>query len=233
MRAAAAGAARTATHRRHRAWTSPSASVSKRTCAHHAAELSESRDVLALAMRGGVDGRVVAQRGDQRGVVEPRARGNRRPGTGQLQPDRGGVLRARPPRGPAGGAQGRGRGGGRRSDYIVEFRFRHASGEWRWMEGRGRAVYDGRRHAAHPVRHRHRHHHPQAGRNGAARRAKRRPNPPTSSRISSWPRCRTSFARRSTPSSATRGCCRPTPSRRTNGRARSTSSSGTPWRRTS
>jgi PAS domain S-box-containing protein len=28
-----------------------------------------------------------------------------------------------------------------RSDYIVEFRFRHASGEWRWMEGRGRAVY--------------------------------------------------------------------------------------------
>ena len=28
------------------------------------------------------------------------------------------------------------------SDYIVEFRFRHATGEWRWMEGRGRAVYD-------------------------------------------------------------------------------------------
>jgi PAS domain S-box-containing protein len=27
-------------------------------------------------------------------------------------------------------------------DYSVEFRFRHASGEWRWMEGRGRAVYD-------------------------------------------------------------------------------------------
>jgi PAS domain S-box-containing protein len=27
------------------------------------------------------------------------------------------------------------------TDYIVEFRFRHATGEWRWMEGRGRAVY--------------------------------------------------------------------------------------------
>ncbi len=27
------------------------------------------------------------------------------------------------------------------SDYIVEFRFRHANGELRWMEGRGRAVY--------------------------------------------------------------------------------------------
>ncbi len=26
------------------------------------------------------------------------------------------------------------------SDYVVEFRFRHASGAWRWMEGRGRAV---------------------------------------------------------------------------------------------
>jgi PAS domain S-box-containing protein len=28
------------------------------------------------------------------------------------------------------------------TDYIIDFRFRHASGEWRWMEGRGRAVYD-------------------------------------------------------------------------------------------
>ncbi|MEW6708112.1 MAG: ATP-binding protein [Pseudomonadota bacterium] len=29
-----------------------------------------------------------------------------------------------------------------RADYSVEFRFRHASGQWRWMDGRGRAVYD-------------------------------------------------------------------------------------------
>jgi len=28
-----------------------------------------------------------------------------------------------------------------RGDYIVEFRFRHGNGDWRWMEGRGRAVY--------------------------------------------------------------------------------------------
>jgi PAS domain S-box-containing protein len=28
------------------------------------------------------------------------------------------------------------------SDYIVDFRFKHANGEWRWMEGRGRATYD-------------------------------------------------------------------------------------------
>ena len=28
-----------------------------------------------------------------------------------------------------------------RGDYIVEFRHRHANGEWRWMEGRGRATY--------------------------------------------------------------------------------------------
>ena len=27
-------------------------------------------------------------------------------------------------------------------DYVVEFRFRHADGSWRWMEGRGRATYE-------------------------------------------------------------------------------------------
>jgi PAS domain S-box-containing protein len=27
------------------------------------------------------------------------------------------------------------------NDYSTEFRFRHASGDWRWMEGRGRATY--------------------------------------------------------------------------------------------
>lgn len=31
---------------------------------------------------------------------------------------------------------------GSHEDYSVEFRFQHASGEWRWMDGRGRAVYD-------------------------------------------------------------------------------------------
>jgi PAS domain S-box-containing protein len=30
-------------------------------------------------------------------------------------------------------------------DYVVEFRFRHADGSWRWMEGRGRATYAGDR----------------------------------------------------------------------------------------
>ncbi|MGH9222097.1 MAG: PAS domain S-box protein [Vicinamibacterales bacterium] len=31
----------------------------------------------------------------------------------------------------------------RREDYVVEFQFRHAkTGEWRWMEARGRAQYD-------------------------------------------------------------------------------------------
>lgn len=28
------------------------------------------------------------------------------------------------------------------TDYTMQFRYRHASGEWRWMEGRGRASYD-------------------------------------------------------------------------------------------
>jgi PAS domain S-box-containing protein len=31
------------------------------------------------------------------------------------------------------------------ADYIVEFRYRHAGGTWRWMEGRGRAVDAGGR----------------------------------------------------------------------------------------
>jgi PAS domain S-box-containing protein len=29
-----------------------------------------------------------------------------------------------------------------RDHYAVEFRFRHGSGEWRWMDGRGKAIYD-------------------------------------------------------------------------------------------
>ena len=36
-----------------------------------------------------------------------------------------------------------------RTDYVVEFRFLHASGEWRWMDGRGRATYDS---AGNPLR---------------------------------------------------------------------------------
>jgi len=31
-----------------------------------------------------------------------------------------------------------------RDDYVAEFRFLHASGDWCWMEGRGRATYDER-----------------------------------------------------------------------------------------
>jgi PAS domain S-box-containing protein len=27
-------------------------------------------------------------------------------------------------------------------DYVIEFRFQHADGSWRWMEGRGRATYE-------------------------------------------------------------------------------------------
>ncbi|MGI4861099.1 MAG: hybrid sensor histidine kinase/response regulator [Janthinobacterium lividum] len=32
-------------------------------------------------------------------------------------------------------------------DYAVEFRLRHGDGQWHWMEGRGRALYDAQGHA--------------------------------------------------------------------------------------
>ena len=28
------------------------------------------------------------------------------------------------------------------SDYAQEFRYRHSSGEWRWMDGRGRVYFE-------------------------------------------------------------------------------------------
>ena len=46
-------------------------------------------------------------------------------------------------------------------DYTVEFRFLHRSGQWRWMEGRGRAIYDPVRQAHDALRAGHRHHRAQ------------------------------------------------------------------------
>ena len=108
--------------------------------------LRHSRDVLSLAMRGGAMGawsrdiatNTVWWSPELEHIVGPRDRGFNRTEDAFFElvhdDDKDAVRRA------VGQAIETG------TDYIVDFRFRHASGEWRWMEGRGRAVYgdDGR-----------------------------------------------------------------------------------------
>ena len=106
------------------------------------AALNESRDVLALAMRGGGMGawaRTVATdevwwSRELEELFGLSAGGFRRTEAGFFEfvhhEDRDAVRRA---------VDGAIRSG---TDYVVEFRFKRAdSEEWRWMEGRGRAVY--------------------------------------------------------------------------------------------
>ena len=108
----------------------------------HAAELSESRDVLALAMRGGSMGAwarnmvtdAVWWSPELEAIVGLRAGGLQGTLTGFFdlvhpddRPEARKVVEDAVER---------------RTDYTSEFRFSHAGGEWRWMEGRGRAVYN-------------------------------------------------------------------------------------------
>jgi PAS domain S-box-containing protein len=108
----------------------------------HAAELSESRDVLALAMRGGAMG--VWSRNmvtdavwwspeleEIVGLTPGSFNGTLAGFFGFIHPEDQPAVRDVVDNAVE-----------RRTDYITEFRFRHAGGEWRWMEGRGRAVYD-------------------------------------------------------------------------------------------
>ena len=110
----------------------------------HAAELSESRDVLALAMRGGSMGvwarnlvtNAVWWSPELEEIVGLEPGGFNRTLAGffdLVHPDDQPAVR----KGVDDAVE-------RKTDYIIEFRFQHASGEWRWMEGRGRAVYDER-----------------------------------------------------------------------------------------
>lgn len=105
------------------------------------AALRQSRDVLTLAMRGGSMGvwsRNVATNEvwwsrelEELFGLEPGGFDRTEAGFFEfLHEDDRGEVRAAVDHAVQSGA-----------DYIIEFRFRHASGEWRWMEGRGRAVY--------------------------------------------------------------------------------------------
>jgi PAS domain S-box-containing protein len=105
------------------------------------AALRESRDVLSLAMRGGAMGawsrslvtnEVWWSRELEElvGLEDGAFAGSEAGFFDMVHPDdRAGVRRA-----VDAAVENR-------SDYLVEFRFQHANGEWRWMEGRGRAVY--------------------------------------------------------------------------------------------
>jgi PAS domain S-box-containing protein len=108
-------------------------------------QLRESRNVLSLAMRGGRMGAwsrdLVSERVWWSRELEeifglaPGAFAGTTAGFRELiHPDDRMALDAAVAEALAAGA-----------DYSVEFRFRHASGEWRWMDGRGRAVYDAER----------------------------------------------------------------------------------------
>ncbi|WP_280152930.1 ATP-binding protein [Piscinibacter sp. XHJ-5] len=114
--------------------------------ARAASALRESRDVLSLAMRSGRMGAW------SRDLIADRVWWSREleeifglePGTFGGRVDAFRLLVH--PEDRARLAQAIARALETREDYSVEFRFHHASGDWRWMEGRGRAVYgaDGR-----------------------------------------------------------------------------------------
>ncbi|NLD53585.1 MAG: PAS domain-containing protein [Burkholderiaceae bacterium] len=111
-------------------------------------QLRESRDVLALAMRGGRMGAWSREYRSDRGwwsreleeiygLEKDGFKGTREDFLALLHPDDRDKVRDALETAVATG-----------SDYVVEYRFRHSSGEWRWMEGRGRHFYhpDGRPH---------------------------------------------------------------------------------------
>ena len=107
----------------------------------HADRLSESHDVLALAMRGGSMGAWARNLATNEVWWSPELEAifGLRPGAftrteaGFLEfvhaEDRALVRKVVDD------------AVDQRTDYTVEFRIRHADGAWRWMEGRGRAVY--------------------------------------------------------------------------------------------
>jgi PAS domain S-box-containing protein len=143
------------THHEPRAWSRDDATlleqIAERTWfsvanARAEAALRESRDVLALAMRGGRMGawsRDLATEAvwwsrelEEIFGLPPGGFAGTTPGFRSLvHPDDRPQLDNAVKQALHG-----------QQEYAVEFRFRHADGDWHWMEGRGRAVYaaDGR-----------------------------------------------------------------------------------------
>lgn len=109
------------------------------------ARLRRSQSALALAMRGGRMGWWQRDLTTEEVTWSPELEELFGLAPGQFHGDRHSFLAfVHPDDRPAVNAAVAGaiESGG---DYVVEFRFRHADGTWRWMEGRGRATYvDGR-----------------------------------------------------------------------------------------
>ena len=138
-------------HREPRRWAAHDVSlmeqVAERTWfalenARAEAALRESRDVLSLAMRGGRMGAWARnlrtnevwwshELGELLGL-EPGTFSGTHPGFRAL------VHEDDIPRLESAVSTALATG----DDYVVEIRVRHADGSWRWLEGRGRAVYD-------------------------------------------------------------------------------------------
>jgi PAS domain S-box-containing protein len=104
-------------------------------------QLRESRNVLSLAMRGGRMGAWSRDIAHDRvwwsreleeifGMEPGSFAGDMQAFRGLVHPDDNEMVEQAVEQAIDAGA-----------DYSVEFRFRHRSGEWRWMDGRGRAVY--------------------------------------------------------------------------------------------
>ena len=108
--------------------------------------LRHSRDVLSLAMRGGAMGAWSRDIDSNTVVVEPASSSTSSGSAGAVQSDRGCLLRAGHDDDKERPAAPWARQIESSTDYIVDFRVPPRQRRWRWMEGRGRAVYgdDGR-----------------------------------------------------------------------------------------
>jgi PAS domain S-box-containing protein len=108
---------------------------------HHASEAEKGRDVLTLAMRGGSMGAWSRNLATNEVWWSPELEAIFGLSPGEFGRTEDGFFKLVHPEDRSAVAAAVARALDDRSDYVVDFRFRHASGEWRWMEGRGRAVY--------------------------------------------------------------------------------------------
>ena len=107
-------------------------------------ELQESRDVLSLAMRGARMGAWSHEPKSGKFWWSRELEALAGYAEGRFAKMRGGFFELIHPGDLAALNEAVDRAVASGDDYVAEFRFLHASGDWCWMEGRGRATYDER-----------------------------------------------------------------------------------------